>query len=162
MGESLAGGIRAKSQNRLRAQSFLMRETDGRKQTQAEQEIHRRQAARLLRAGRTPEQVAEALGRSRAWAFSVQKTLREDGENALRAKPRPEGPKKLSKKQRAELAVLIEDHTPMDYGFDEALWTRRIVGDLIYDRWGVDLSEPTVGAVLREIGFSPQRTSRRT
>jgi transposase len=138
-----------------------VRETDGRKLTQAEQEARRLQAARLLRSGRTPVQVAEALGVSRSWAFAVQKAVREGGEVALTGIPRPEGPKKLDRARRAELAVLITDRTPMDFGFDEALWTRKIVSDLIYQRWGVDLSLPTVGSVLRDLGFSPQRPIRR-
>jgi transposase len=91
----------------------------------------------------------------------VQKTLREHGEEALAATPKREMPKKLSTERRAELALLIKECTPRDFGFDEALWTREIAGDLVYERWGVDLSLPTIGKVLRELGFSPQRPLRR-
>lgn len=138
-----------------------MRETDGRRLTQKEQEEARIQAARLLKSGMAPDQVAVAMGRSRAWAFGVAKAVREGGIEALEAVPRPEGKKKLDSRGRAELAVLIEGHTPQDHGYSEALWTRDIVGDLIYQRWGIDLSSPTVGKVLRDLGFSPQRPLRR-
>jgi transposase len=138
-----------------------MGDMDGRRLTAAQQEEHRKQAARLLRHGLPAERVAEAFGRSRSWAFGVQKTLREHGEEALAGTPRPEGSKKLSTARRRELAVLIKDRTPRDFGFDEALWTRQIIGDLIFQRWSVDLSPPTVGKILREIGFTPQRPLRR-
>lgn len=135
----------------------VMRDTDGRKLTTAQQEQYRKQAARLLGQSWPAERVAEAFGQSRSWAFEVQKTVRERGEAALASTPRPEGPKKLSASRRRELAVLTKDFTPRDFGFDEALWTRRIIGDLIAQRWGVDLSLPTVGAILHELGLSPQR-----
>lgn len=138
-----------------------VRETDGRKLTQAEQERQRVQAARLLRGGRTPGEVADALGRSRSWAFGVRRALREGGESVLAAVPRPEGRKKLDAGRRRELFALITHQTPADFGFGVALWTRRIVADVIFERWGVELSLPTVGAVLRDIGLSPQRPLRR-
>ena len=138
-----------------------MHDTDGRKLTAAQQEEHRRQAARLLRKGWTAQHVATAFGQSRSWAFAVQRTVREGGEAALAATPRPEGPKKLSAQRRVELAALIKDRTPMSFGFDQALWTRAIVRDVILQRWDIDLSLPTVGAVLHDLGFSPQRPLRK-
>jgi transposase len=140
---------------------LVVRETDGRKLTQKDQERARLQAARLLESGMKPDQVATAMGRSRSWAFGVAQAVREGGVESLVAVPRPEGKKKLDHGQRAALAILIEDHTPMDYGFSEALWTREIVADLIFEVWGVEMSAPTVGKVLRDLGFSPQRPLRR-
>jgi transposase len=139
----------------------VMRDTDGRKLTTDQQEQYRKQAARLLGQGWPAERVAEACGQSRSWAFAVHKTVREQGEAALASTPRPEGQKKLSTERRRELAVLITDFTPRDFGFDEALWNRRIVKDLIVQRWEVVVSLPTVGAILRELGLSPQRPLRR-
>jgi transposase len=114
----------------------VMRDTDGRKLTPDQQEEYRKQAAWLLEQGWPAARVAEAFGQSRSWAFEVRKTVRERGEAALVSTPRPEGHKKLNSTRRRELAVLIKDFTPRDFGFDEALWTRRIIGDLIFRRWG--------------------------
>lgn len=139
----------------------VMSDTDERGSRAARQEERRKEASRLLREGWKPEQVARIVGRSRSWVFGVQKTVRERGEEALDSKPRPVGPTKLDTARRRELAVLIKDFTPRDFGFDQVLWTRRIIGDLIFQRWGVDVSPPTVGNILREIGFTPQRPVRR-
>lgn len=138
-----------------------MRETDGRKLTAAQQEDRRRLAARLLGKGWTPGRVAEVFGQSRSWVFAVQGAVRKGGEAALVAIPRPEGAKKVSVQRRAELAALMKDRTPVSFGFDQALWTRGIVRDLIGQRWGIDVSLPTVGIVLHDLGFSPQRPIRK-
>ena len=44
-----------------------------------------------------------------------------------------------------------------DYG----LWTRRIVADLISDRFGVALSVTAVGNLLHRLGLTPQKPLRR-
>jgi transposase len=118
-------------------------------------------AARLLLAGRGAEDVAKIFGRSRAWAFEVQRKVRAGGLEALAAKPRPEGPKKLDDRARQEVFRMIRDHTPQDFGFDSALWTRAIVADLVYEQVGIDVSLPTVGKILRDLGLSPQRPIHR-
>jgi hypothetical protein len=38
-----------------------------------------------------------------------------------------------------------------------ALWTRKLVGELIFQKFAVRLSLPTVGRVLKKLGMSPQR-----
>jgi transposase len=138
-----------------------MRETDGRKLSQKDQEADRVRAGRLLLQGWHPEDVAEAFGRSRAWAYGIDKKVREGGLAALAAKPRPEGPKKVDDKGRQMVFAMIRDHTPQEFGFEWALWTRAIVGDLIYERLGVDVSLPTVGKILHDLGLSPQRPIHR-
>ena len=140
---------------------LIVRKTDGRGLTQKDQEQARLQAARLLESGMKPDQVAIAMGRSRSWAFAVAQAVRDGGVESLVAVPRPEGKKKLDRRRREALAAMIEDQTPEDWGFGEALWTREIVADLIFKVWGVELSAPTVGKVLRDLGFSPQRPLRR-
>jgi transposase len=134
---------------------------DGRKLSQDEQELRRLRAQELLEKGRSVTQVVEMLGASRSWVFAVAKKVREGGVAALVRTPRPEGPKKLDGARRRELFTLVRDFTPLAFGFGSVLWTRQIVQELIYERWGVDLSLPTVGEVLRDLGLSPQKPLRR-
>ena len=42
-------------------------------------------------------------------------------------------------------------------GFELALWTRWMVRDLIARMFAVELTEQSVGRVLRRLGLSPQR-----
>lgn len=37
------------------------------------------------------------------------------------------------------------------------LWTRKLIGELVHREFGVDLSLPTVGRILKNLGMSPQR-----
>lgn len=138
-----------------------MRGSDGRRLTQAEQEARRLQAARLFAAGGSVEDVVVVLGVSRSWAFGVKQKLREGGERALAAVARPEGKKKLDSGQRQALSELVRDRSPADFGFVQALWTRQILVDLVWEIWSVEVSLPTMGKVLRELGLSPQRPMRR-
>jgi transposase len=128
---------------------------------QSDQESDRFRAARLLLAGHSAEDIMKIFGRSRGWAYGIQKVLRTAGIDALAAKPRPEGPKKVDDRERQKVLAMICDHSPQDFGFESALWTRAIVGDLIYERLGIDVSLPTVGKILRSLGLSPQRPVHR-
>lgn len=139
----------------------LVGDSDGRRLTQAEQEARRLQAARLFSAGRSVDDVVAVLGVSRSWAFGVKQKLREGGERALVAVARPEGKKKLDSGQRQALYAMVTDRSPADFGFGQALWTRQILVDLVWDIWKVEVSLPTVGKVLRDLGLSPQRPLRR-
>jgi hypothetical protein len=46
---------------------------------------------------------------------------------------------------------------PRQFQFDFALWTRRIVRDLIRRQFGVEMTPQGVGLLLRRLGLSPQR-----
>jgi transposase len=46
---------------------------------------------------------------------------------------------------------------PRQFQFDFALWTRRIVRDLIRLQFDVEMTPQGVGQLLRRLGLSPQR-----
>jgi transposase len=56
---------------------------------------------------------------------------------------------------------LISDRCPDQLKLPFALWTREAVGQLIEERYGVQLSISTVGRYLRRWGFTPQKPLRR-
>ena len=56
---------------------------------------------------------------------------------------------------------LISDRCPDQLNLPFALWTREAVGQLIEERYGVQLSISTVGRYLRRWGFTPQKPLRR-
>ncbi|MGW3473067.1 winged helix-turn-helix domain-containing protein [Saccharopolyspora sp. NPDC000995] len=86
---------------------------------------------------------------------------REGGEDALRAKPVPGRPSKLSGGQIARLYALIAGADPRQLSFDFALWTREMVRKVIRREFGVKLSAVSVGRLLRTMGLSPQRPLHR-
>jgi transposase len=75
----------------------------------------------------------------------------------LRAKPVPGRPSKLNGKAIAWVYRTVTMKNPMQMKFEFALWTRNMVRELIRDRFGVYLSEVSVGRLLRKLGLSPQR-----
>jgi transposase len=79
------------------------------------------------------------------------------GEDALKAKPIPGAPRKLSDKQMAKLAKLIREQTPLQLKFEFALWTLAIIRELIRREFDVRLSEVSVGRLMKRLGFSAQR-----
>lgn len=91
------------------------------------------------------------------------KAHREAGDRALSARRRGRrgGHTKLSAAQQQKIARLICGKNPDQLKLPGFLWTRALVRDLIRQRFGVEVSEDTVGRYLRSWGFSPQKPMRR-
>jgi hypothetical protein len=63
----------------------------------------------------------------------------------------------LSDKQTLQLRSFIVGRDPRQFSFGVALWTRKVVRDLIRQRFDVQVSLPTVGRILTKLGLSAQR-----
>ena len=113
-----------------------MREDDGRKLDHATLETMRIRAVKRIEAGARVEDVATALGLSRSAVFGWMAAYREGGEQALRAKPMPGRPRKLSGAQLRTLYMLIEGSDPRQYQLEFALWARELVQQLIWPSSG--------------------------
>ncbi len=70
-------------------------------------------------------------------------------------------PSKLQGKQLKWLYQTITSKNPLQLHFEFALWTRGMVRELIRERFGVGLSEVSVGRLLKKLGLSPQKPLRR-
>lgn len=137
-----------------------MRENDGRKLDHRTLEVLRLRAVEQVAAGVPAAQVGAglaALGLHPKTIYTWLAKERAEGREALRARPVPGRRRKLTDAQLRELAALLTDADPGDYGFAVALWTREIVGQLIEVRFGVALTVASVGRTLHELGFSAQR-----
>lgn len=55
----------------------------------------------------------------------------------------------------------INGKDPRQHGFDFGLWTRKIVAELIAERFDVELSLASVGKLLAEVGLTPQKPLKR-
>ncbi|ORT46552.1 IS630 family transposase [Frankia sp. KB5] len=138
-----------------------MRENDGRKIDHATLETIRIRVARqIVDEGKSADELATALGFRRSTVFSWAQQYRNGGVEALRAKPVPGRPKKLSEAQADRLYTILCTKTPDQMEFDFQLWTRWMVRDLIVRLFGVGITEQAVGRMLRRWGMSPQRPVR--
>jgi transposase len=134
-----------------------VRENDGRKLDHATLEQMRLRAVDAVAAGQHPEDVAVALGMHRKTVYGWLATLREGGREALRAKPVPGRPPKLTGEQLRRVYTLVTGADPRQLQFEFTLWTRELVRELIRREFGVTLSAISVGRLLRTLGLSPQR-----
>jgi len=97
------------------------------------------------------------LGMARSTVFGWLAKYRQGGTDALRARPVPGRPRKLSGVQLRTVYELIVGRDPRQLQFPFALWTRELVRELIRREFGVALSAVSVGRLLRTLGLSPQR-----
>jgi transposase len=134
-----------------------MRDSDGRKLDHKTLEQLRIRAVRQVEQGAHPDEVAQALGMTRAAGYSWLARYREGGLEALKARPVPGRPPSLSGSQLARLYALVVSNDPRQLRFAFALWTRAMIRELIRREFGVALSEVSVGRLLRKLGLSPQR-----
>jgi transposase len=134
-----------------------MRDSDGRKLDHKTLEQLRIRAVRQVEQGSHPDEVAAGLGMTRAAVYAWLAKYREGGLEALKARPVPGRPPKLSGSQLARLYGLVVGNDPRQLRFAFSLWTRAMVRELIRREFGVALSEVSVGRLLRKLGLSPQR-----
>ncbi|MGH3848607.1 MAG: IS630 family transposase [Pseudonocardiaceae bacterium] len=138
-----------------------MRDNDGRKLDHATLEAIRIRACEQIENGARVEDIVAVLGFNRSTVFGWVAAYRKGGAEALRAKPVPGRPPKLTLVQMRTLFTLIAGSNPAQYQLDFALWTRDLVRQVIAKRFGVELSVGSVGRILRGLGMSPQRPLHR-
>ena len=138
-----------------------MKRTDGRRLSHQTLEEMRIRAVQRVEAGESPEAVIRALGFARARIYQWLARYREGGVDALRAKPVPGRPPRLQGPQLQWLYRAITQKDPRQFQFEFALWTLAMIRVLIRRRFGVRLSEVSVGRLLKKLGLTPQKPLRR-
>ena len=136
---------------------------DARKLTPAAQEdLRRRVVAAVRHQGISQVEAARTFQVSRASIHNWLRALEQGGTPALKARKR--GPKphsRLAPHQAATIVRLIDNRCPEQQRLPFALWTREAVGQLIAERYRINLSVWTVGRYLAKWGFTPQKPLRR-
>ena len=117
----------------------------------------RQSAVQRIEAGESPEVVGAGLGLNRRTIYRRLAAYHTGGADALKAKPIPGAPPKLTAAQMARLARLVRTKTPQQVTFAYALWTLAIIREVIRRQFGVRLSEVSVGRLMGRLGFTPQR-----
>jgi transposase len=134
---------------------------DGRKLDHKTREAIRIRAVKQVEAGESPEVVIKALGFHRSCIYLWLAKYREGGIEALKTRKIPGRPLKLNGTQLQKIFDIVTSKNPLQLKFEFALWTRAMVRQLIRDRFGVRLSEVSVGRLLKKMGLTPQRPLRR-
>ncbi len=134
-----------------------MRTNDARKLDHKTLEAIRIRAVEQVHAGQNPEDVIRALGFSRACIYNWLARYRAGGWQALRARPLMGRPKKVSGAQLKWVYDTVTRKSPLQFKFECALWTRRMIRTVIKDRFGVELSLASVGRLLAQLGLTCQK-----
>jgi transposase len=120
----------------------------------------RQRAWELHQAGWWQKDIAVALGVSPGAVSQWIKRGREGGVEALRARPRPGGPTKLTTEQRAQIPALLARGAPA-YGFGGDVWTAKRIVEVLWRTFGVRYHPDHVSRLLRQAGWSVQRPIQR-
>ncbi|WP_341318752.1 IS630 family transposase [Paraburkholderia sp. IMGN_8] len=134
-----------------------MREDDGRKLSHEALEQIRIHAVMRVQAGESPGNVIRALGFTRPRIYEWLAAYRRGGIEALRSKPVPGRPMKLSVEDVNFIYEAVTTKTPMQLEFESALWSRDIVRELIRRHLGIGMSKNSVVRLLSKLGLSAQR-----
>jgi transposase len=118
-------------------------------------EWRRMQAWHLKQLGWKQRDIAVALGVSEGavsrWLTAAART----GPDALRSRPIPGHPSKLTAEQRHLLPDCLW-HGAEAYGFRGDVWTCARVGRVIKEEFGASYSKSQVSRLLRDLGWTPQ------
>ena len=109
-----------------------------------------------------PSAVIASYGFCRTTNYKwLRKVTRGGRGDPLRSTKGTGRPAKLTAKQRRQVFRWINGKDPRQHGFDFGLWTRRIVAQLIADRFGIELSLASVGKLLADLNLTPQKPLKR-
>lgn len=125
-----------------------------------ELERRRKRGMRLLAEGLWPAEVARRVGVTRQSVLRWTKLTEQGGVAALKRPERFGRPPKLNDAQRAELIKTLKGGA-LAAGFSSELWTLPRIASMINDRFKVELSQPSVWRMLRQLGWSVQRPTGR-
>jgi transposase len=131
---------------------------DGRTLDHKTLETIRRMAVERVQEGEAPSAVIASYGFCRTTIYKwLTKVSRGGGGDPLRSRKAAGRPSKLNAKQRRQVFRWINGKDPRQYGFDFGLWTRRIVAELIAERFDIELSLASVGKLLAGLHLTPQK-----
>ncbi len=126
----------------------------------ADLEARRRRAVALLEQGLGVREVARQIGCSPMSVSRWRTEVRARGPDALRPKPTPGRPPRITPRQRARVLQSLLKGAKA-HGFSTDLWTLPRVAEVIARTCGVRYHPAHVWKILRGEGWSCQKPERR-
>ena len=124
-------------------------------------EGRRLRAFELKQQGWKQTEIADALGVSEGAVSQWMKRTREEGVQALRHKPPPGAPPRLSEDERARRLPELVAQGAEAHGFRGDVWTCERVALVIRREFGVSYHPAHVSRLLKKLRLSLQKPERR-
>lgn len=134
-----------------------MKTTDARRLSHEVLTELRKRGVSSVQEGQSPEVVAKALGINRVTIYGWLSRYRHGGWGALEAKKRGGRTPKLDGKALKWIYDTITTKNPLQLRFTFALWTAKMVGQIIFQRFDIRLSKASICRLLNQLGLIPQR-----
>jgi transposase len=123
-------------------------------------EARRRRVVTFLKQKLSLHEIARRIGCHASSVLRWRNALRTGGLEALKAKPAPGRPPRLTAQQKVHLVRLLAEGA-MAHGYRTELWTTQRIAALIERRLGVHYHRNHVGKLLHHLGWSHQKPERR-
>lgn len=123
-------------------------------------ENRRRSVVAFLKQKLSLHEIARRIGCHASSVLRWRNAWRSGGAEALRAKPAPGRPPRLTAQQQARLVQLLTEGA-MAHGYRTELWTTQRIAALIEHRLGVRYHRNHVGKLLHQLGWSHQKPEGR-
>ncbi len=133
---------------------MLLMDTDARRLAHEQLTDLRKRGVASVQAGASPEVVARVLGVHRRTVYGWLALYRAGGWEALDALKRGGRRPKLDAKALGWVCQTVAMKNPRQLKFTLALWTAKMLGELIRQRFGIELSKATVCRLLGQLGLS--------
>ncbi|MFA5183803.1 MAG: IS630 family transposase [Syntrophales bacterium] len=134
-----------------------MKATDARKLKRDQLTDLRRRGVTAVQDGESPPMVARILGVGVSTVFGWLAKYRAGGWDALRANRRGGRRPKLDAAQLKWVYDTVTTKDPRQLRFSFALWTSRMVGEMIDRQFRIRLSKASVCRLLNQLGLTPQK-----
>lgn len=105
--------------------------------------------------GKTQQEVADILHRTRKTIGEYVHSYREGGLNELALDHSPGKPRFLTPEQEQQLAEVLNNQSPDASGFEaKSTWTLKLVASYVEREFGSTFTEKGISKVLHRLGFS--------
>ncbi|MBK8204552.1 MAG: transposase [Bdellovibrionales bacterium] len=114
-------------------------------------------AVRQVQSGVSPEDITRSLGLSHPTIYNWLASYRDGGMQALKAKPVPGRPSRITGPMMKWIYDTIVQKSPLQFRFEFALWTREMIREVIFKKYKLRLGLSSVSRLLKQLGLSCQR-----
>jgi len=126
----------------------------------AELERRRLRAVALLQDGYSLNEVARRIGCNASSVMRWRDAFRRGGRKALRPKPTPGRPPRLTRRQKVRLVGYLLKG-PLAHGYRTDIWTTLRVAEVIQRKFGIHYHRDHVGRLLHALQWTCQKPEKR-